>query len=109
MKTIEILPNVIYTVNFVEANDYHLYCQNEGEEQASYKTATCHFVPRQIYISKDLPRNRIKSRLIHELTHAILHETYPYTIENEEMICWIMETWSEYIVDMINKNSPFGG
>lgn len=54
---------------------------------------TCHYTRNTIYIANNIPKERIKSTLTHEVTHAVM-ESYGFhsfdTFDHEQMCEFVM-------------------
>ena len=66
------------------------------EENVGYYYGQTHFIDQEIWIDKDLPYERKKRTLYHELMHV-------YIREYEEMLCDICANAHEIIDNIANK------
>ena len=63
--------NVVYTIKEVSKKDFWDY---QVDEQDGYYYGQSHFQTQEIWIDKDLPIEKKKKTLYHELTHVYIRE-----------------------------------
>ena len=93
--------NSIYKIIEVDQNQLMKY----KEENVGYYYGQTHFIDQEIWIYKDLPYERKKRTLYHELMHVYIRE-YISTRDiepDEEMLCDICANAHETIDTIANK------
>ena len=98
--------NVEYTIIEVSQQefwDYHV------DEQDGYSYAQCHFQTQELWIDKDLPIEKKRKTLYHELTHVYIREylTSRDISPNEEVLCDISANSHDIIHKIVEDY--FGG
>ena len=96
---------VEYTIKEVEQKEFWDY---QVDEQDGYYYGQSHFQTQEVWIDKDLPAEKKKKTLYHELTHVYIREylTSRDIEPNEEILCDIVAN-SHDIIHEIVENYAF--
>lgn len=94
----------------IKGVEYEIVEQGDGEnvylptEKTSGKIGLCDYVNCKIYIHESLCKQHKKVTLIHELTHAYIHECCLWQKKyTDEDICDLMGTYAPEIVTLADK------
>lgn len=89
--------NFTYEVKF-EGDGENVHLKEDSNGRMVF--GLCAYAKNIIYIHKDLPWDRMRHTIIHELTHAYIeaHGLYHTSCENDEGLCDFMGAYAEDIV-----------
>lgn len=74
------------------------------KENGEYAWGSCDNSTKTIYLRSDIPKQKLKKILCHEITHAAMFSyNILLTIDQEELIADILSTYGEEIVAITNK------
>lgn len=96
MITVQI-NNFTYEVKF-EGDGESVYLKEDSNGRLVF--GLCEYAKNIIHIHKDLPEDRMRHTIIHELTHAYIeaYGLYHTSCENDEGVCDFMGSYAEDIV-----------
>lgn len=93
----------------INGYDWEVVYVNPGSSALTRSNGTvtlgsCDISARTIYISKRLPEHMRKKVLIHEICHASMASYHiELTIDQEELLCDLMATYGEEVIDIANN------
>lgn len=91
----------IFTVQLVKKDSEFLAFDDPNKEILGRTD----YLKQNIYIRNDIPFNRRRQTIIHELTHAFI-DAYGFSMLeywNEEQLCMFFEVYSPHIVSLSDK------
>ena len=88
-----------WNIKLVSPNHYELLQKNE-----TYALGACNAIKKTIYLSENIPKNKLKKVLCHEITHAAM---FSYNIllneDQEELIADLIATYGQEIINVTNR------
>lgn len=91
--------NFDWEIKKVSPNHFKLLKSN-----GDYALGSCDKNTLTIYLSKRIPKYKIKKVLCHEITHAAMFSYQVYlTHDQEELIADLIATYGEEIINITNK------
>ena len=92
----------IYEVKF-EGDGESVHLKEDSNGKMVF--GLCEYAKNIIHIHKDLPEDRMRHTIIHELTHAYIeaYGLYHTSCENDEGVCDFMASYAEDIVNEADR------
>lgn len=94
-----IINGEVWGVKYVSPYHPKLFRSN-----GSLSIGACDDLTKTIYINENLPTNKLKKVLAHEITHAAMFSyNVPLTYDQEEILADLIATYGEEIISITNK------